>query len=329
MKTIYVRGPEPKRRTKLYLFLFFILFLIILRALTPLVIENIVNHSGSDSRGYTFRVEDVDLKLLRGEMSVAEFRVFNKATNQNLVEGKDITFNFDPTKIFDDKKMLTIKGKEIDVLISKALFDEVKRVKNEAKESVKGEMYLSKVEAEIDKLNVKQFDNNKPRTLITLEKVESELRDFGVGSINENTEFTMNSKITGGGSIHLEGKTILEKERTPWMIEGRMEQISSGVIEKLAGNKLPFEVEEANIDAGIMAHSNGEQITGVLKPKIKNFKVAENKDNNLIKRGLAKVSNYLFDKTKGKDKELDLDLPFTLNENFTLNLPETIDKVIK
>lgn len=329
MKTIYIRKPEPKSKSRLYIIGFIVVFLVSLRALSPLLVENMINHAGSDNRGYAFRVDDVDLKLWRGVMTVAEARVYNGKTDQNFVEARDLEFNIDPTKVFDDKKVLSVSGKEVDITLSKDFLNEVERVKNQAKKETKGEMYLDKVEADIETINIQQYEKDGKRTLITLEQTEALLRDFGVGSVNENTEFEVDSKIAGGGNIHLEGKTKLEKKETPWVIEGKMEEISSAVIEKLAGDKLPFEVEKANISAEITAQSNGQEVTGVLAPHIKDFKLSDKKDEGFIKRNLAKLGNYVLEKSKGKDDEIDLKLPFTLNENFTLNLPETIDKVVK
>lgn len=329
MKTIYIRKPEPRSKTRLYIVGFIILFLVSLRAMSPLLVENMINHAGSDEKGYAFRVDDIDLKIWRGEMTIGDVRVYNEKTDQDFVMARDIELNFDPTKIFNNKKVFTVTGKEVDITLSKDFLNEVKRVKNQKKQEVKNDVYLQKVEADIDTINIQQHEKGGTRTLITLKDTEAMLRDFGVGSINENTEFEVKSKIAGGGNIQLEGKTKLEKETTPWVIEGKMEEISSAVIEKLAGDKLPFEVEKANISADIKAHSDGSQVTGVLAPHIKDFKLADDKDQSFIKRNLAKLSNYVVERSKGKDEELNLNLPFTLNENFTLNLPETIEQVVK
>jgi len=327
MKTIYISKAEPKSRARLYIIAGIVLFLVALRAMSPLLIENMINHAGSDKYGYSFRVDDIDLKVWRGVMRVGEAKVFNAKTDQNFVEARDLTFNFDPTKIFDDKKVFTVTGKEVDIILSKDLISEVERVKNEAKKKVKSKVYLDKVEAEIDVINVQQNEAEGKRTLITLNDTQASLKDFGVGSENKDTEFEVESKIAGGGNIQLQGKTVLEKKDTPWEIEGKMESISSQVIEKLAGDKLPFEVEKANINAEIAAHSSGGQISGVLEPHIKDFKLVDKKDESFIRKNIAKVGNYIFDKSKGKDEELNFKLPFTLNENLTLNLPETIDKI--
>lgn len=329
MKPIYISKPEPKNRARLYIIAGIILFLVALRAMTPLLVENYINHAGGDDKGYAFRVDDIDLKIWRGVVTVGEARVYNAKTDQNFVEANDITFNFDPTKIFDDRKVFTVSGREIDIILSKDFASEIERVKNEAKKKTKNEVYLDKVEAEFKTINVQQNEEGGTRTLITLEDTQALLKDFGVGSVNEATEFEVESKIAGGGNIQLQGKTVLEKKETPWIIEGKMEAISSAVIEKLAGDKLPFEVEKANIDAEIAAHSSGGQISGVLEPHIKDFKLVDKKDEGFLKRNLAKVGNYIFEKSKGDDEELSMKLPFTLNENFTLNLPETIDKITR
>lgn len=329
MKTIYISRPQSKSRARFYIIAGIVLFLVALRAISPLLIENMINHAGSDRYGYNFRVDDIDLKIWRGVVSVGEARVFNAKTDQNFVEARDLTFNFDPTKIFDNKKIFTVTGKEVDITISKDLVSEVKRVKNEAKDKTKSKIYLDKVEAEIDVINVQQHESDGTRTLITLKDTQALLKDFGIGSVNKDTKFEVESKIAGGGNILLKGKTVLEKHESPWAIEGKMESISSQVIEKLAGDKLPFEVEKANISAEIVAHSSGGQISGVLEPHIKDFKMVDKKDENFIRKNLIKVGNYIFERTKGKDEELDMKLPFTLNENFTLNLPETIDKITK
>jgi hypothetical protein len=329
MKTIYIKKAEGRNRTRLYIASSIILFLVTLRALSPIMIENVINHAGSGDNGYAFRVDDIGLKLLKGEVSVGEVKIFSKTTDVNFVEARDLVFDFEPSKLFSDKKTFIMEGKQIDITLSKDLFEEVKRLKTAGKKAPKKEIYLERIEADFDRINIKQKQGKEARTLITLENMEAELKDFGVGSINENTKFDVNSNIAGGGYIHLEGKTSQVQQETPWKIEGKMEEISSKVIEKLAGNKLPFEVEKANIHANISAQSKGGEVTGILQPIIKDFKVAEDKEQSGVKRAVAKVANYVFEKTKGKDDEINLKLPFTLNENFTLNLPDTMDKIIK
>lgn len=329
MKTIYIRKPEPRSKTRLYIIGFIVLFLVSLRAMSPLLVENMINHAGSDEKGYTFRVDDIDLKIWKGEMTIGDVKVYNEKTDQNFVLARDVELSFDPTKIFNNKKAFSVSGKEVDITLSKDLFSEVERVKNQSKNKSKNDLYLSKVEADIDTINIQQSEKGGTRTLITLKDTEADLRDIGVGSINENTKFEVKSKIAGGGNIHLEGKTKPEAQKVPWVIEGKMEEISSAVIEKLAGDKLPFEIEKANISADIKAHSDGSQVTGVLAPHIKDFKLADDKDQSFIKRNLAKLSNYVLERSKGKNDELNMNLPFTLNENFTLNLPETIEQVVK
>jgi hypothetical protein len=327
MKPIYIRQGRPQHRKLPYVLLaiFFILITVILMA--PTFIEAYINKTGSDQKGYSFRINDLRFSVLKGEILLQGLKVFNDRSSVNFAEAKKIVLNFDPLRIFDDKKVFSMQANSIDVLISKDFVDEIERVKNEHKEKIDTSLYLDKVDAKVNTINVQQIIDNKPKTILTLKDAQATLYDFGIGSINENTEFKIHSNIAEGGSIDLNGKTKLESNKTPWVIEGSMSKIPSAVLEKLAGDKLPVDIEKANINATIAAHSAGGKVEGEIVPDIKDFALSEDKDNGFLKRNLAKAANAIFSKVKEEKKEVSLKLPFTLKEDFKVDIPDTLQKL--
>lgn len=327
MKQIYIRKADT-HHNKLYIFLAaLILLFIALRVAAPYVLEAYINTTGTDEKGYRYRVEDIDLKLLKGQVGVRSFNMFKREAGMNFVEARDIVFDMDPLRAFDREKIFSVNVGSVEFVVSKDLFEEVNRVKNEAKEKAPGKLYIQDLKAKIGTINVKQVRDEKAEPIITLKNARAHITDLGVGSRKENTEFALTSLIAEGGQIDLSGKTKLEAENTPWEINGEMKQIPAAVLDKLAGDKLPIEITQANVDASITARSGGGQIEGKIVPEIKEFKLSEDKDEGFIKRNVAKAANFLFDKTKGENQEISLTLPFTLNENFTVDVPDTIQKI--
>lgn len=329
MKPIYI-GREESRKKKIFIVLALLIgILIILRMILPNVIAAYINKTGSDEKGYVYRVEDMDLSLLKGEVKLEGLYVHKASSETNFVEAKDITFKMDPTRIFEKEKIFSVNVGSLDFLISKDFFEEVNRVKNEAKEKADASLYIEDLKATIGSINVRQIRDDKAQPIMTLKDTKAHVTDLGVGSRKEKTEFEVTSSFQEGGKLDVSGKTKLEEETTPWIISGEMKQIPAAVLEKLAGDKLPVDIASANVDAAITAHSGGGQIEGEIVPEIKDFKLSEEKDEGVIKKSLAKAANFLFDKAKGKDQEVSLKLPFTLNENFTVNVPDTLEKITK
>jgi hypothetical protein len=329
MKTIYI-GKNPPEHNKLLLGIgFLVVLLICIRLAAPLAFKSYINRSGADNKGYSYKVDDVAFKILKGQVMVSAFHVFKANSETNFMEAKELVFDLDPLKVFSTHKVFSVKANSIDVLVSKDLFEEVNRIKNESKNKTDKNLYLEKVTVDVGTINVRQLRDQKPESILTLKDAHALLKDFGVGSINENTEFNVRSGILEGGKIQVSGKTKLEANNTPWQISGDMKQIPAAVLEKLAGDKLPIEITSANVNAAITAHSHGGQIEGVIEPDIKDLKLAENEKDGFLKRNIAKATNFLMDKAKDKDKEVSFKLPFILNQNFSVNIPKTIEKIRK
>lgn len=328
MKSMYIGRHEKKhsRRSYLTIILAFVVLVLLVRVFAPIALREYVNRSGKDEKGYTYKVGDINLKLLKGKVEIEDLNVFHAKSKVTFAEAENLVMDLDWRALFDDKKSIEVKGKEIDITISKDFFEEINRVKNEAKKANKQELYLDKLKGFVETVNFYELKDNKSRNFLTLKNTEAEIRDLGLGSINENTEFKMTSGIAEGGKINLSGKTRLEANATPWEIEGKFSGIPGAVIEKLAGDRLPLDIEKANINASISAQSKGGQVEGVVIPDIKDLKFSDKKDEGFFKRNLAKATNFLFQKA---DKEFDFEfkLPFILNQNFTLNIPETINKL--
>lgn len=329
MKTIYINQQKPKKKS----FIVWIIAVLIVLALAAKFfispfLERFINKSGSDEKGYSFRIYDLDLKIFKGEASVKKVVVYNHRNDHSFLDAKDLLVDFDPLKIFSSNKVFSLKADLVNVTISKDFVDEVKRVRNEDKETP-SDVYIEKLTADVKKMNVRLLQEDKGRTLMTLNNLHTTIKDFGLGKADKVTLVHLTSAIEGGGKIELQGKTKLEKGNTSWTFNGQMKNITPPIIEKLAGQNFPFELEASNFDAAINAHSSGGEIAGEISPKLKELKIKVDKKDGALKRNLAKVSNYITDKLKDDKEDYTLSLPFTLNENFTLDLEDSWNKFKK
>lgn len=330
MKSIYIYQRKSHKKKIMVLVIAILIFLILaVKFLLPPVLEAVINRSGSDEKGYSFRIEDLDLKILKGEATVKTIEVFNNKTDHTFLKANKVLVDFDLFKIMGAHKVFFIKADLVDVTISKDFADEVKRVKNEAKEKTPTEVYVEKITANVKKMNVRLMQEDKGRTLMTLNNLHSTIKDLGLGNPKKSTTVHLTSAIQGGGEIELNGKTKLEKDNTPWTFDGQMKNITTPVIEKLAGQDFPFEVEASNFNATITAHSRGEEIVGEISPNLKELKIKVDKDDSFLKRNVAKATNFFAEKVKGENDNYTFDLPFILNENFAVDLEDSWNKFKK
>lgn len=327
MKPIYIYKPDTKNNKTIIGILIVLSVLVALAIAAPFFIKSYINKMGADEKGYAYRIGDLDINPFKSQIKVHDIKAYNIKSNVTFAEVSDVKVKFNLIDLLKNEKRLNVSVNELNFIISKDLFEEVNRIKNEAKEKTPTEFYIDEVEAVVGKINIRDFRKDNTRTVLSLEDANIRLIDFGVGSINEKTEFKVTSKIAEGGKLDLSGKTKLEAENTPWVINGELNGINSKVLEKMAGDKLPLEIKQANINSKITATSSGGQIDGYFSPDIKDFKLIEDKDDGFLKRNIAKATNFVMKKTTEGDKELKIEIPFTLNENFTVNIEETINKL--
>ena len=336
MKNIYI-GKRPTKKRKVFLISLVVIVLLLLSAkfVLPPVLEAMINRSGGHEKGYSYKIKDLDIHFLKAEAAVRSLDVFNYKNDHTYFEGKNIVMGINPFKVLGDHKVLSLKADVVNATISKDLFDEVKRVKNESKENIKGKegtaknIYLDRISADVKKFNIRLLEEDKGRTLMTLNNFQVLVNDLGLGQPEKETEMKLTSEIEGGGQIVLHGKTKLEKGNTPWTFNGEMKNITPPIIEKLAGQKFPFEVIASNFNAAIKAHSAGGQIEGEISPMIKDLKLNADKEKDFLKRNIAKATNYLTDKLKGENEQYTITLPFTLNEKFKLDIEDSWNKFKK
>ncbi len=327
MKPIYIYRPHAKSNKTIIVILVVVMLMVAFAVAAPFLIKSYINKAGADEKGYAYRVGDVDINPFKAQMRLHDIKAFNIKSSVPFAEMTDVKVKFNLIDFLRNEKRMTVNVDQVNVIISKDLFEEINRIKNETKEKTDGDFYVDEVNAFVGEINIKDLRNDNMRTILTLKDANLLMNDFGFGDINEKTTFKLNSSLAEGGKMNLSGKTRLETRDTPWAIEGEMTGITSQVIEKMAGDKLPLEIKEANINAKIFASSSGGRIDGYLSPDVKEFKLIEDKEEGFLKRNIAKATNFIVNKATEGDKEIKLEIPFTLNENFTINFEETINKL--
>lgn len=327
MKPIYIYKPDAKNNKTIIGILMVLIMLVAVVVAAPHFIKSYINKMGADEKGYAYQIGDLDINPFKSQLKIKDIKAYNMKSNVSFAEVSDFKVKFNLIDLLKNEKRLKLSINELNLILSKDLFEEINRIKNEVKEKASSEFYVDEVEALIGRINIRDLRKDNSRTILSLENANIKMNDFGVGSVNEKTEFKINSKIAEGGKIDLSGKTKLEAENTPWVINGEMTGITAKVIEKMAGDKLPLEIKQANINSKITASSAGGQIEGYLSPDIKDFKLIEDKEDGFLKRNIAKATNFVLNKTTEGDKEIKMEIPFTLNENFSINIEETIKKL--
>jgi hypothetical protein len=323
MKPIYIYRPHTKSNKTIFAILVVLMLLVGIVIAAPFLIKSYINKTGADEKGYAYRIGDLDIGPFKAQVHIHDLKVFNIKSSAAFVEISDVKVRFNFLDLIKNEKRLKVNLTQMNFILSKDLFEEVNRIKNEKKEKNSG-FYVDQIDAYIEEVNVKDLRQDLSRTILSLKDANLKMNDFGFGSVNEKTEFKLNSSIAEGGKLKLSGKTTLQANNTPWTIEGEMTGITSKVLEKMAGGKLPLEIKEANINTKISAASAGGQISGKFEPDVKEFKILDDKEQGFLKRNIAKATNLFLNKATKGDKKVKLEIPFTLNENFTFNFEDTI-----
>jgi hypothetical protein len=294
----------------------------------PMLFKQYVNDRGADNKGYTYSVGEVKLNPLKSEIRLENVRAYNKKTSVSFAEVSKMFVSFNWAELLRSENKFKVKIDELDLIISKDLFEELKRIKM-ANNLGKSEFHIEEVVADIQKTNIRDHKDDHTRTLLSLIGAVATLSNFGPESINEKTKFKVHSKIVEGGELDLKGQTQLEADSTPWTIIGEMTKINSKVIEKLAGDKIPLEITPAEINSKITAQSLDGQIHGVIEQDADDVKLIEEESQvGKIARNVAKATKQLLDETEiGKDKKVGI--PFTLNQNFTLDFEASLKELRK
>lgn len=335
MRPIYIESNRMKKgHSKVYLVLAGVLLflLVILVFVAPVLVKNSINKLGSQNLDFSFKVSNVELNILESEVQVEDVLVYSAKTSRKFIELPRLRIDFDWSDIWQDGKVLSLSGEVLDVTFSKDFISGIKKIKNDLsanKGKEKKSVYLKEANLEMRKINFRELNEDSVRTILSLTNVDLLLKETGLSASNEKAEFSLKSDISEGGKMHLSGKINPEAHSMHWSITGELSSIPIKVLEKLAGSKLPLDVKDSHISSKINAHSKDGAIEGVLYPEIKEFKVSESTGEGVLKRGIAKITNSALQKIKNSEGNTGISIPFTLKENFSLNFPDTLEKIIK
>lgn len=219
-----------------------------------------------------------------------------------------------------------MKADQLNLILSKALFDEIQRIQDQAINKKGSGFYLDKIIALFERIYVIEADETNSRTILTLMDSKVSGKELAMGDVNTKSEFSFDGKIAEGGSIDLKGKTIQKENSTPWTIQGKMTNILPDVLEKLTGDKLPIDITKPNLNAVIVARSQEGQIEGTLTPNITEFNLREEKKSQWGDI-IVKVRNYDLEKAPASEEIVKFDIPFIVRENLSLNIDETVNRV--
>ena len=320
MRAIYIGDRQSSKSatgsmTKVYFFLFLFLVIIgsVLKVSAPMIVEEWINRNGAGATGYAFSIRDVELRFGKGQLVLMDVKIFNPTTSAKMVESPNLTIQINWNDLLiSQKRMVTVSAEKVDLVLSKDFSSEIKRIQA----ATGKDLYLDTLEGKIGKLNIIEQKEDLSRTVIELNDVNVKVKDFSLASINKKTEFSVTSNVADGGKLTLTGKTSEENGSTPWAINGSMKQVSADIFNKMAGDKLPFDFRESNLNAEITARSDHGKVSGEITPDIKILNLIEEKPGiptQTIARALT--------------DELTFTLPFTLKDELSLQYGDAFRKL--
>jgi hypothetical protein len=322
MRPIYIeRGRSSNNKNKYVMAILFAIAIVIFVAalVAPYFLQSYINRRGSDDKGYSYRISGLDINYLKKEILIKDIRIFNQKNGNKIAELANLSSEVNPASLLKGEFNISINTEEAFLLLSDDFAEEINRVASDTHEKTKAREYNITFAA--SKLLFQKVTNDNITTLIVLKSAEGRLSKK---ESEEKASFSLNSTIDEGGKLKLDSIWALNQPQKNWIINGEFNLISPHVIEKMAGNELPFVIVDSKINATIKAESANGKIEGVITPTIKNLKLAAEKDDGLIKRSIAKATNTLIKKSKEDKKALVFEIPFVLSNNLTLDFSETL-----
>lgn len=319
MRTIYIGGSGTVRKGgvkwKLYLFLFAFLAVTgaVLKVAAPTIVEKWINQKGADSTGYAFSIRDSELSLSRGQVVLSDVKVFNPETSAEILEAPQLTIKFNWMELLrSEEKNISVLADSVDLTLSKDFSSEIKRI---GELNRKSDLHFNLIQGNIAKLNVIEQKEDQSRTVVELSDVSIKVRDVSPLSINKKTEFSITSKVVDGGKLNLTGKTAEANGSTPWSIQGSLKKVRTDLLNKIAGDKLPFSFHEPTLNAEIIAQSEQGRVSGEILPDVAKVNLIDERPGftHSIKRVLT--------------DELTFTLPFTLKDELTVEYSDTFSKL--
>lgn len=321
MKAIYIGGERNTKpsgiKWKLYLFLitFLAITIGVLKVTGPTIVENWINEKGASSLGYAFSIRNADISISKGQVALNDVKVFNPKTNTEILETPQLTVKLNWVEIIrEEEKKVSLEADQVILTLSDDLTSEIKRV--EALQERKNLLQLAQVDGKITQLNIIEKKDDLSRTVVELKDVDLKVNQVTPQSISNKSEFNLTSTIADGGKLNLSGKITEANGSTPWTIQGTLKQVPAEVLNKIAGQKLPFTFNEATLNAQISAHTEAGKVSGEIVPDIKKLNLIEEKPGiptQVIARALT--------------EELTFSLPFTLQEGVAFQYAETFSRL--
>ena len=328
MKAIYInRNFSNKKNRKLTFLMFFVAILFLIRMILPFVVELAINKKGSDAEGYSFRVRDVDIGLLKFEIIFHGVKVFNLRTHQNFLETEMMSVGFNPFHLMTKEKIVFIRGAELDFTLSNDFLEEVGRIKDRARYQRANVPFIQHLKFHFNEVSLRQIKLNSTQTILSMVDARLDLENLNLHEVNSSSAFHLTTKIAEGGTIDMSGKTKIVDSSIHWIINGKMNAINFPVLDKLAGDKFPFEISETHFNAKIIAESHDSQIDGFITSSIKEINLRDDKKRSFFPRSPFESKKYPADKSKKRDDFIDLHIPFTLRDALTFNFREMIEKL--
>ena len=325
MKTIYINRDLNKRKVKLlYPILILGFLLLLIRIIAPSLIEVYLNERGAKDNGLNFHVTEIDLKVLKGEIILYDFTLFNNDSQEVFMRIDHLVVESAWNLLVKDRR-ISLKGDNLDFTLSGEFLKDAHDFKEVLKNKVSAPMY-KEIDSRFHRMNIRQIRGFTEHTLLNLRDVQFDLNDL-VLQRKSSPKFHLSGRFEQGGSLMLDGALKPMQNAYPWTIEGRMKGITATTLEQLANDEFPFEIPGPQFDAVVNAQSVGDKIAGTISSSFRELKVKEDMEARQLNRSVSRALNLFFEKAKVRKESINLTIPFTLRENFMLDLRGSLERI--
>lgn len=336
-------GKRKKAKSHILLMIlaFFILCFVAIRFLIPTMMVTLANRQlAKESPYFAFHIDDIDLKIFRGQYVVEGITGKIKATGENFLKVESVTANVPWKEIFNGLIVTDVLVNRFHVAASQNLLDQAKlemaRLKKEYPPKEKKEEKESKFRLRSFTVNdsdvlIHDFMSFKGKEQQKVTNIKVKAMNLTPTAAQPETTFKVGANVFGPSPLIVDGKALLKKTPPEWDANIQLKEFDLSTINPFLREKLQAYIQKGKLDNYVEVKSTAGVIEGYEKPFVSKLKMETPKGGFKFKGAAAKTGGNLVKLllTDSEAKTLATKVPFTYKDKLEYEIIPALTKAIE
>jgi hypothetical protein len=336
------KKQHSRSKTWIYVLGFIALFFIFLRMIIPSLIVTLANRRlASESPYFAFHIDDVDLKLLKGQYVVEGITGKIKSNGENFMRVATVTADVPWKQIFKGLVVADVVVDKGHIAASQVLMDQAKleaaRLKKE---------YLPEDEKdpeEESKFNLRSFKLVRSDVLIhdfmsfksketrSITDIKLEVENLTPTKNQTDTPFKVTANVFGPAPLEVTGLAKLMEKPLAWDANLQLKSFDLTTLNPIVQEKLGAYIQSGKLDNYVEATSKNGVITGYEKPIVSKLRMDTPKGGFKFTGAAAATGGNLVKVllTDSEAKTLATKVPFTFEEKLDVEILPALNKAVE